>query len=245
MRGLDPLREALMRRIAGEIVISPNPGLAMRKWRNLLQASQVEVAEELGCSPSVISDYEAGRRRSPGSNFIKRFVEALLEIDQRRGGRYTRELARITIDVSDIFLDMREFTSPATARRICEAVEGEVLACPEALDREVYGYTIIDSLKAIQTLSGLEFYRIFGSTSERALVFTGVSRGRSPMIAVKISPLKPRIVILHGVRGKVDPLAVSLAEGEGIPLAVSRLKSEDELVDALLQLYHSLSRQVR
>jgi len=245
MRGLDPLREALMRRIAGEIVVSPNPGLAMRKWRSLLQASQVEVAEELGCSPSVISDYEAGRRRSPGSNFIKRFVEALLEIDQRRGGRYTRELARIAVDVSDIFLDMREFTSPATARRICEAVEGEVLACPEALDREVYGYTIIDSLKAIQTLSGLEFYRIFGSTSERALVFTGVSRGRSPMIAVKISPLKPRIVILHGVRGRVDPLAISLAEGEGIPLAVSGLKSEDELVDALLQLYHSLSRRVR
>jgi len=234
-----------MRRIAGEIVISPNPGLAMRKWRNLLQASQVEVAEELGCSPSVISDYEAGRRRSPGSNFIKRFVEALLDIDQRRGGRYSRELARITIDVSDIFLDMREFTSPATARQLCEAVEGEVIACPDALEREVYGYTIVDSLKAIQTLSGLEFYRIFGSTSERALVFTGVRKGRSPMIAVKISPLKPRIVVLHGVRREVDPLAVSLAEGEGIPLAVSRMRSEEELVEALLQLHRSLSRRGR
>jgi putative transcriptional regulator len=88
-------------------------------------------------------------------------------------------------------------------------------------------------------LSGLDFYRIFGTSSERALVFTGVSRGRSPMIAVKISPFKPRIIILHGIKGEIDPLAVILAKNEGIPLAVSILESEQELVKALVNLYHS------
>ncbi len=88
-------------------------------------------------------------------------------------------------------------------------------------------------------LSGLDFYRIFGTTSERALVFSGVSKGRSPMIAVKISPFKPRIIILHGVEGEIDPLAVQLARHEGIPLAVSELPSEEALVQALVELYRS------
>ena len=86
-------------------------------------------------------------------------------------------------------------------------------------------------------LSGLDFYRIFGTTSERALVFVGVSRGRSPMIAVKISPFKPRIVILHGVDGEVDPLAVMLAKNEGIALAISGMASQEELVETLIRFY--------
>ncbi len=57
------------------------------------------------------------------------------------------------------------------------------------------------------------------------------------MIAVKISPFKPRIVILHGIRGDVDPLAVGLARSEGIPLAVSKLETQDEVVDALMEVY--------
>ena len=241
--GIDnSIREVFAKRIAGEIVLSSSPGLTMRKWRTLLQVSQVEMAEALGCSPSVVSDYETGRRRSPGSTFIRRFVEALLDIDESRGGRYMRQLARITLSPSDVFIDMREFTAPVAAREICEAVDGEVLVGEEALDQDVFGYTIIDSLRAIQTLSGLDFYRIFGATTERALVFVGVSRGRSPMIALKISPFKPRIVILHGALKRIDPLAVSLARHENIPLAVSRLPTQDRLVEALLQLYRSTQK---
>jgi len=238
----DSVREMLAKRIAGEIVLSSSPGLTMRKWRTLLQVNQVEVAEVLGCSPSVVSDYEAGRRRSPGSAFIRRFVGALLDIDERRGGRYIRQLARITTGPGDVFIDIREFTSPVSAREICEAVDGEVLEGEEALDKDVFGYTIIDSLRAIQTLSGVDFYRIFGATSERALVFVGVSRGRSPMIAVKISPFKPRIVVLHGPVKQIDPLAVSLARHENIPLAVSKLPTQDELVACLLELYRSTQK---
>ena len=77
----DTVHDALAKRIAGEIVLSPSPGITMRKWRTLLQVNQVEVAHELVLSPSVVSDYETGRRRSPCSGFIKRFVNALLDID--------------------------------------------------------------------------------------------------------------------------------------------------------------------
>ncbi|MDH5201096.1 MAG: helix-turn-helix domain-containing protein [Candidatus Bathyarchaeota archaeon] len=237
---MDPsgsVRDVLARRIAGEIVLSPSPGATMRKWRALLQVSQVEVAEGLGLSPSVISDYETGRRRSPGSAFIRRFVETLLEIEEGRGGRYLRQLARISLDPGDVFLDIREFAAPATIGDICEALRCDVLVGEEALGQDVFGYTVIDSVKAIQMLSGLDFYRIFGATSERALIFVGVSRGRSPMIAVKISPFKPRIVVLQGKIVEVDPLAIGLARNEGIPLAVSRLDNQDEVVEALLRVY--------
>lgn len=235
----DPTREMLSKRIAGEIVLSNVPGQTMRKWRILLEVSQIEVAESLNCSPSVVSDYESGRRRSPGSNFIRRYVKALLDADEKHGGRYLRQLARITLNPSDIFIDIREFAIPVTVEDIVQTVDGDVLTGMNYLNQNVFGYTIIDSLKAIQTLSGLDFYRIFGASSERALVFTGVSSGRSPMIAVKISPFKPRIVVLHGSMRRIDPLAVSLAQNENISLAVSKLKKQEDLVSALLDLYKS------
>jgi len=231
------LKELIARRIAGEIVLSPNPGLAMRKWRTLFGVTQVQMASEMGRSPSVISDYEAGRRRSPGAVFIRRFVEALIEIDERTGGHYIQNLARMTLAPSDAFIDIREFTIPVKVREICEAVEAEVLVGEEEMDLDIFGYTIIDSLRAIQTLSGLDFYRLFGSTSERALIFTGVTRGRSPMIAIKISPFKPRLVVLHGKIEKVDDLAVMLARHENVPLALSKKPSVEELADALNRLY--------
>jgi len=234
----DTVHDALAKRIAGEIVLSPSPGITMRKWRTLLQVNQVEVAHELVLSPSVVSDYETGRRRSPGSGFIKRFVNALLDIDEKRGGKYIHQLARITLSPGDVFLDIREFMEPKLLRDLCDALKCKILVGEEALDSYVFGYTVIDSLKAIQMLSGLDFYRIFGTTSERALIFVEVSRGRSPMIAVKISPFKPRIVILHGVDGEVDPLAVMLAKNESIALAVSGMSSQEELVETLIRFYN-------
>ncbi|MGW8179275.1 MAG: transcriptional regulator, partial [bacterium] len=155
------------------------------------------------------------------------------------GGHYIRQLSRITLDPSDVFSDIREFMAPVSIQEIIEAADGVTLSGEEQLDQDVFGYTVVDSVKAIMMLSGLDFYRIFGTTSERALVFTGVSRGRSPMIAVKISPFKPRVIILHGLVDEVDPLAVQLAQHEGIPLAVSRMKTEDLLVESLKDLYES------
>ncbi len=219
--------------------MSGQPGLTMRKWRGLLSVNQIDMAKALELSPSVISDYETGRRKSPGAGFIKRYVDSLLDIDVIRGGHYIRQLSRITLDPSDVFSDIREFMAPVSIQEVVEAVDGVVYTGHDQLGQDVFGYTVVDSVKAIMMLSGLDFYRIFGTTSERALVFTGVSRGRSPMIAVKISPFKPRVIILHGLIDEIDPLAVQLAQHEGIPLAVSNIPTEDELVAQLIDLYQS------
>jgi putative transcriptional regulator len=228
------VREAVARQIAGDIVLSSNPGASLRKWREIFDVTQAEMARRLNISQSVISDYEACRRR-PGVGFVRRFIESLISLDECRGGPIVRRLTS-HVSGSEAIIDIKEFQSPVKAERISEAVEGIALCCREMLDRDIYGYTILDSIRAIQTLSGVDFYQILGTTTERALVFTNVSTGRSPMVAVRVQTLKPRMVVLHGLRD-VDKLAIQLAELERIPLVKSMKPSVESIVAALNSLY--------
>ena len=91
------IREVLARRIAGEIILSSKPGATMRKWRELFAVSQITLAEKMQlCCFSVISDYESGRRESPGARYIRRYVLSLLQIDEEKGSRFIREFAKLT-----------------------------------------------------------------------------------------------------------------------------------------------------
>ncbi len=62
----------IVEKIAGEITISDNPGITIRKWREEFNISQMELSRFMNVSPSVISDYESGRRKSPGASSIKK-----------------------------------------------------------------------------------------------------------------------------------------------------------------------------
>ncbi|MFA4645790.1 helix-turn-helix domain-containing protein [Pyrococcus kukulkanii] len=233
-------KEALARRIAGEIVLSPDPGKTMRKWREIFGISQTELAEYLGVSSSVISDYEGGRRKSPGASTIRKFVEALIEIDEKRGGNVIKAFSRTLggeIPTSAI-LDIREFNIPVTVKDIVDAVKGEIVANPDLMDKKIYGYTVVDSIQAILEMSAEEFLKLYGWTTERALVFTKVTTGRSPMIAVRVQGLKPAMVVLHGVK-RLDELAVKIAEKERVPLVVSHADNEAELIAGLRKLVGS------
>lgn len=234
---LEKEKEILAKRIAGEIVLSPDPGKTMRKWREIFGISQSELAEYLGVSSSVISDYEGGRRKSPGASTIRKFVEALLEIDEKRGGNVIRAFSRTLggdIPTSAI-LDIREFNIPVTVKDIVNAVKGEIVANPDLIDRKIYGYTIVDSIQAILEMSAEEFLKLYGWTTERALVFTKVTTGRSPMIAIRVQGLKPAMVVFHGVK-RLDELAIKIAEKERVPLVVSKAESESELIMGLRKL---------
>ncbi len=234
---LEKEKEALAKRIAGEIALSNNPGQTMRKWREIFGISQVELARYLGVSSSVISDYEGGRRKSPGASTIKRFVEALIAIDAERGGGVVKAFSKIAGDElpTSAIMDIREFPTPIGIRELVDAIKGEVVAGSEMLDRKIYGYTIVDSIRAILEMSATEFLKLYGWTTERALVFTKVTTGRSPMIAVRVQGLKPAVVVVHGVR-KLDSLAVKLAELEKVPLVISHLEDESELIANLRKL---------
>ena len=232
MNLVETVRELLMKRICGEIIVSNNPGEIMRRWREVFGITQLEISEKLEISPSVISDYEGGRRKNPGATFIRRFVQSLIDIDSTNEGRVLKQFSSLIRTTSDAILDLYEFPSPIPLTDIVKAIDGEFLACDFLANKRVLGYTVVDSIKAILTMSGSDFMQLLGTTSERALIFTKVSTGRSPMVAVRVTPLKPAAVILHGVT-HLDNIAVELAKSERLPLILAKKPSVTDLIKSL------------
>ena len=229
------VRERLARRIAGEIALSELPGQTMKVWRERFRLPQIVLANHLGISPSVISDYESGRRKSPGTSTIRRFVMALLTLDERNGGQVVAAFVRL-MDVSlvdlNIVLAMSDFSSPMTAKEFCQRLKCTIKTGEKLVDREIYGYTLVDVERAVKELSSDAFLKLFGATTERCLIFTNVNTGRAPMIAIKSQEFKPSLVVLHGV-GEVDRLALELSEQMRIPLAVSKAGPVETLIREL------------
>ena len=226
----EPNNDAVAK-IAGSVVASGDAGQALRAWRERLNIKQVALAKAMEISPSVLSDYESGRRPSPGVQFVRRYVESLVSLDESKD----RVLSKLVSSEKDAaILAIGEYQSPVSADSIISAVKGKVLNGDHGMAR-IYGYTVVDSIKTIYALSGYDFYRIFGATTERVLVFTKVGMGRSPLVAIRVSQLKPRMVVIHGP-AEVDPLAVELAKKENILLALSGAGSEDELISSLRTL---------
>jgi len=225
--------ENAAKNIAGEITLAVNSSDSMRKWRGIFGIKQTDLAKRMKVSPSVISDYESGRRQSPGTHFVRRFVETLIEMDEEKGGQIISKF--VVSPQTDAILELRELDVPVKASKFVKLIDGEVIAHKKLIaTRHLRGYTIIDSIQAILNLSDRDFRSIYGSSTERALVFTKVKLGRSPMIAVKVTQPKPGMMVLHGLApNKVDKLARHIAERENIPLVVSKIKTEEELIEKL------------
>ncbi len=221
--------------IAGEITLSKDPGGSMKKWREIFGISQTELAEFLKVSSSTISDYEGGRRKSPGIAVINRLVDALMEIDKNRGSKVTLQLSKDQVPKEKVF-DVHEFVTAMNGKAFQEKIEAECIANQLRLkDMHLFGYTIIDSLKVILDVPVHEYLQMYGKTPERALIFTQVENGRSPLIAVKVgrfsTDMRPSVVVLHGCQ-KVDPVAKRIAENEKIPLLVTQ-KPIDKIIETL------------
>lgn len=227
-------KDKLAKDIIGEIVLSENSEAVIKKWRSIFKISQKKLANELSITPSVVSDYESGRRKSPGIKVIKKYIVALLKIDVERGGNIIRSFAKTNESqpiISNAIIDIKEFSVGVSANDFCKFVNA-VPVVKANLEGIVYGYTVIDSLKAITELSFSELVKLYGITTQRALVFTGVSTGRTPLVAIKLTNLKPALVVLHGL-DFVDDVAKRIAEVEGIPLAVSKMENVDKMMEKL------------
>jgi len=217
--------------MAGEIVVSEKPGETLRKWREIFQLSQKELATLLEVNPSVVCDFEKGRRASPGIGTVRKLVEALVDYDSSHGGKIVNTMSGR--QNNEAIVDIREFTSGITIQQIIETIEGEVLAgTEEIVERPIYGYTMVDSLKAITSFNA--FGEMYGWSNERAVFFSGVHYGRSPMIAVRAHPVKPRMVVYIKPKA-VDPLAPKLADMENVVLTKTNL-GENEIIEKLRYL---------
>jgi putative transcriptional regulator len=227
----DPRRN-LAEKIAGEITLSDDPGATLRKWRTDFDVSQTELAEELDVSSSVVSDYESGRRANPGIGVIGRTVQGLLTIDERRGGDRIRQYARVVSAgfESDVVLDLREYSATIKLSRFYDAIDATEVV--EGTQDTITGHTVIDSIQAITRLSSEEFYRMYGQSTNRALVFTGVTRGESPLVALRVVNPTPNAVVLHGIdESELWEHAPKLATIDDYSLAVSTA-DVDEMLDA-------------
>lgn len=219
--------------IAGEISLSDDPGATMRKWREIFSISQVELAKHLQITVSTISDYEGNRRKSPGTHVIRRFVNALFDIDKMKGGSVTQKFREKEKPTNEYF-EVHEFARSISLKDFVELIGGKIVTNQDVAEtKKIYGYTLIDSIKVILDMPFSYFQNLYGNVNERVFIFTGVSTGRSPFVVVRVSPTKPSAIVLHNISpDKVDRLAMKISDRERIPMIVTN-KSVDKIKDAL------------
>ncbi len=232
-------KAGLAKDIIGEIAMSSDPGKTIKKWRSLFRISQKALSRELQVTSSVISDYESGRRRSPGILFLKRYVEALMKLEEGRGGEVLRGFLHITDSksASAAIADIREFESGVGIEAFAKGIGARMITPVDQKSGKLYGYTVIDSVKAITELSFTELTKLYGVTTQRALIFTNITTGKGPMIAIKVANLRPALVVLHNIAvSDVSDVAKNIAGLEGIPLAICENVDMDELLERVKKI---------
>jgi putative transcriptional regulator len=226
-------RNQLAEKMAGEITLSDSPGHALRKWRMNFEIAPGVLSERLGVSPSVISDYESGRRKSPGTAVVGKIVDALLTTDEETGGKHIEKFSTMLFSAvdDDVIYDLHEYDSPVPLKDFSDAIGCTLLW--GSIDQTIFGYTVVNSLNAIMQLTSDEFNRIYGWSTERALVFTNVSTGKSPMVAIRVTPFKPRCVVLQGIEASdVHPIVEKMAERDRITVMCTSM-DVDKIVSTL------------
>jgi len=227
------MKSGLRNQMAGEITLSDSPGHALKKWRMNFEIAPGVLSDRLGFSPSVISDYESGRRKSPGTAVVGKIVDTLLAIDEEDGGRHIQKFTTMLFSSvgDDVIYALHEYETAVPLQKFTDAI-GCTLLCG-SMDQVIFGYTVINSLNAIMQLSSTEFNRIYGWSTERALVFTSVSTGKSPMVAIRVTPLKPRCVVLQGIDvADVNPMVGKMAEKDRITVLCTGMEI-DKIVSTL------------
>ena len=229
--------ELLSKKILGDLVWSPNPGQEIRKWREVFGVSQAQLGKQMGVHQSVIADYERGRRK-PGVDFIKKMVKALIEIDGSRGFPVVKSLAKGTTGLGPYVISEGDFAPPVRLDEVVKTL-GYTLNVKLSLSL-IHGWLVVDSVKAILYMEGADYYQLLSNSVGRLLVFTNVSNGRSPMIALRVgvtlTPLKPGAVVIHRPTRSFDQLALLLAIKSDVPIIISTKKTVSDLIETLKSL---------
>ncbi|MEM3482931.1 MAG: hypothetical protein QW091_01870, partial [Candidatus Micrarchaeaceae archaeon] len=122
---------------------------------------------------------------------------------------------------------IHDFSAPISGVDFARQIDAKVISNPNYLDdMKLFGYTLLDSLKVILEISPSEYPRLFGSTTDRAFIFNEVSTGRSPMVVVRVAPIKPKVVVIMNL-DTVDKLAIKISQIEHVPLLTTKLTIDD------------------
>ena len=227
---------SIAQKIAGEIILSENSGNVMKKWRKFFHLSQIDIAEYLHISPSVISDYESGRRKSPGKEIIKRFIEALLKIDELHGECIIRPLRRVIEDnkLINIIIDILDFIVPVDFKFFCQTIKCNILR-EEAKFGVVKGYIIIDYSNMLYSLSFHSLNKLFEASLSRVLILTNLRSGKSIHLLLKDIKKYPQLIVLHNF----TELNISQFKKKSLGILVSTMHLS-ELIHALRTLNNKI-----
>ncbi len=219
------VRDLIGKKIAGDIVYSPDPGAALKKWRKRFRITQRDIAIKIGIMPSVISDYESSRRKSPGIRVVKRLIDVLMLIDEERGGKTLSELSSefLQANITDAVLDMQDIGEKPVGF-LDKKLELDYFVKPGKT--RANGYVLLDAYKAVTNMSYPELVRMFSLANDAILILANVNNGRTSLPIIKITGLRPSLVVLL-TKSRPDELAVKVAEAERIGLATSPLKPEE------------------
>jgi putative transcriptional regulator len=215
----------IKKKIAGDMIYERDFPLALRRWREIFKVSQTELAKQLKVSPSVLSDYEKGRRKSPGVKTVVKIIDALIDIDTIRGSPTINTLSALkTAPKRNGVMKIVEFKDPIPVKSFCKQIDAKLVV---DLPFSIHGCTIIDAQKAIVEMSAEEFIQFFGEFPERAFIFTNVRSGKPAMVAVKVGRLyakmlKPRLIVMHKPK-RLSKTVVKIAENEKIALATTKM----------------------
>lgn len=229
--------EKLSKYIAGEIALSENPGEAMKKWRDLFGVSQTQLAAQIGVSPSMISDYESGRRKHPGSSTIKKFVEALIGLDENKGFRVVRSFAKIFVESPPgVVLETCRLKNPVTGRDVVKTVAGEVVTNEELLTGGIHGYMVVDTNRLL-LLGSEEVNLVLAGSKGWALILTNVENPGPVLAVVRVLGVQPGLVVLQSLSDlSLDELSIKMSELGGFPLVVSKHVGVEKMLKALRRL---------
>jgi putative transcriptional regulator len=154
-------------------------------------------------------------------------------MDEENEGKHIQKYSTMLFSnvEDDVIYDIHEYATAIPLKDFSDAI-GCTLLCG-SMDQVLFGYTVVNSLNAIMQFSSDEFNRIYGWSTERAVVFTNVSTGKSPMVAIRVTPFKPRCVVLQGLDiGDVHPIVEKMAERDRITVMCTTMDI-DKIVSTL------------
>lgn len=181
------MNQQLLQKILGDIAANEEYGFVMKKWRELFNITQAKVAQELNIKPSVISDYEGSRRRSPGIGFVRKYVNTIIklsEIHEKESFEKVKKLLGIVNETNSLL--NKTFESKNT-ESILNLLNAEKLT--RRKNSEFFQECIFFSNKISHVLTKMPSKKLFNhfkNSTDKFFIFSKVKSGRIPLILLNL-----------------------------------------------------------
>lgn len=213
---------SLKQEIAGEICFSDNPGNTFKKWQNIFEITQLSLARHMQITSSTISEYQNNKRNNPSINFIKRFINTLIEIDSKRNFQITKKLIKVK---EELIFELKEFKKGLKLKNL--DINKDIIPINLKDANIIYGITYINFTN-LTDISQEEIPKIYGKTNKRILFIYNVDNLQIIKLFIQLlkqnTNLYPALLLLNTTLDETQVKELDL----NIPLFIT-LKNKDEI----------------